>query len=331
MRIRTMVPAQDLPAVVSLWNGSVRAKEVVYAPLSEAYFTNKFISNPNYSPELSLVAEMDNKVAGFINGVCKKAFLPKETAQNTPGYLTCFFVHPACRLQGVGSQLVAALCARMKDAGKTRAACSGNNPINLDWTIPDTPGHDHNNAPGMDMESQGYEFLLKCGFDDVYREVAMYLNLADYRAPEDLAQRRQKLLDEGVYTGRYDVSLGYEFDGMCDRVGSEYWRKVLQDETSKASPRPILVATYNKSIVGFTGPVDRQPSGRGWFTGICTDPLFERRGIATVLFNLLMQEFIQAGAQFSTLFTGDTNHAQRIYTKTGFRVARRFSVMQRSL
>ena len=50
-----------------------------------------------------------------------------------------------------------------------------------------------------------------------------------------------------------------------------------------------------------------------------------------MLFNLLMQEFIQAGAQFSTLFTGDTNHAQRIYTKTGFRVARRFSVMQRSL
>jgi ribosomal protein S18 acetylase RimI-like enzyme len=331
MKIRTMVPARDLPAVISLWNRSVQVGETLYVPLSEAYFADKFIGNPNYSPELSLVAETGGQVVGFLNGACKKVFLPKETAQNTPGYLTCVIVHPAFRQRDVGSLLLEALCDKMKDAGKTRAACSSGNPIKLDWLIPDTPGHCHNNSPGMDMESRGYGFLLKRGFEEMSREVAMYLNLAHYQTPENLAQRRKKLLEEGIDTGRYDVSLGYDFNGMCDRVGNESWRKVLRDETSNPNPRPFLAATYHRSIVAFTGLVDRQPGGRGGFVGICTDPLFEKKGIATVLFNLLMREYVQIGAQFCTLSTGDTNHAQRVYRKAGFRIVRRFAAMQRNL
>ena len=83
--------------------------------------------------------------------------------------------------------------------------------------------------------------------------------------------------------------------------------------------------------MGFTGPVDKQKSGRGWFTGICTDPLFERRGIATVLFNLLMQAFVEEGAAFSTLFTGTDNHAQKIYRAAGMRTVRQFSIMTMGL
>ena len=122
-----------------------------------------------------------------------------------------------------------------------------------------------------------------------------------------------------------------DFDGMCDRVGSEYWRQVLKDETEKEYPRPILAAVTNGHIVGFTGPVDKQDNGRGWFTGICTDPLYERRGIAGVLFNDLMEEFIKIGAEYSTLFTGTENHAQRLYLKTGFRPARYFAIMKKTL
>ena len=78
-------------------------------------------------------------------------------------------------------------------------------------------------------------------------------------------------------------------------------------------------------------PVDKQMSGRGWFSGICTDPQYERRGIASVLFNLLMQEFVDEGAAFSTLFTGDDNHAQKIYKNAGLNVVKRFSIMRKAL
>ena len=89
----------------------------------------------------------------------------------------------------------------------------------------------------------------------------------------------------------------------------------------------MLTAVHDGQIVGFTGPVDRQKSGRGWVTGICTDPLYERRGIATVLFNLLMQAFVAEGAAFSTLFTGTDNHAQKIYRSAGMTPVRQFSIM----
>ena len=201
--------------------------------------------------------------------------------------------------------------------------------MNLPWFIPGTPGHDHNNAPGTDVDCAGYPFLLKYGYADAHREVSMYLNLKDYKYRPEVEATRQRLLSEGIYTGRYDVSLQCEFNGMCDRVGSEYWRKVLQDETTAAHPRVILAGVYQNHIIGFTGPVDREPSGRGWFTGICVDPLYGQRGVATVLFNDLMREFIKEGAQFSTLFTGIDNHAQRLYRHTGFEVRRTFAIMKK--
>lgn len=322
---------KDICEVIHIWNQSVEAKEVVYKPLNEALFNEKFLNNPSYDQRYFLVAEDAGKIVGFINGICKKVFLPKETHENTPGFITVFFVEKSMRKSRIGSKLLEALMDMFRKDGKKTISCSGNNPINLDWIVPGTAGHDHNNAPGMDQDCLGYNFLLKHGFEDKYKEVAMYLDLNKYVETPAVKQLQEKLRAEGIETGRYDVSLQYEFDGMCDRVGSEYWRSVLQDETAKANPRPILAATVPGHIVGFTGPVDKQESGRGWFTGICTDPLYEKKGIATVLFNLLMQEFIAEGASFSTLFTGDSNHAQRLYNRTGFDVVRRFVVMSRSL
>ena len=86
-----------------------------------------------------------------------------------------------------------------------------------------------------------------------------------------------------------------------------------------------------EQIIGFTGPVDLQRSGRGWFTGICTDPDWGGRGIATVLFNLLMKEFVAEGAAFCSLFTGAQNHAQKIYQRAGLRVTSHWAVLSQSL
>ena len=159
----------------------------------------------------------------------------------------------------------------------------------------------------------------------------MYLNLATWRKSEDVEQKRSSLMSQGIVAGLYDPKENCEWDLMCDRVGSEYWRKVLNDELSSPTPRPILAARHEGHIVGFTGPVDLEESGRGWFTGICTDPTYEQRGIATVLFNDLMAEFIKVGAKYSSLFTGTENHAQRLYLKTGFRPARHFAMLRKAL
>lgn len=340
---------EDVDAMVALWNEAVEAGEVVYRPIDKAYWHEKIELDPNFTTDYTFVAEADGQIAGFISGLCKKVMLNGENNDNTPGYFTCFFVKKEYRGRGIGRMLVEKLEDAFRAAGKKKIMCGGN-PINIDWIIPGTPGHDHNNAPAMDEDCDGFPFLKKLGYQVDAAEIAMYLDLAKYIPWEGFELLREKLASEGVYVGRYDTDLDYDYDGMCDRVGSEYWREALRSEIAchkenrpntdirflpngrvPASPRPILAATCDGKIVAQTGPLDLQESGRGFFTGICTDPLYERRGIATVLFNVLMQEFIAEGAKFSTIFTGDSNHAQKIYKRTGFKIVRRFSIMEKDL
>ncbi|MBR2663212.1 MAG: GNAT family N-acetyltransferase [Clostridia bacterium] len=341
----------DLPEIIQIWNQSVESGEVLNYPLTADYFHTKFEMDPNYDPELFLVAEDGGRIVGFIGGTAKKIFLDHENNETTPGYLTCLFVREECRGRGIGRLLADALCGRFRAMGKAVTAVRDANPIQMDWRIPGTPGHDHNNMPGVDTESPGYGFLRAIGFHETDREVAMYLNLRDYVPWEGLKRKQEELLAQGIYTGPYDAALDYDYDRACDRVKSDYWRESIRSEITcwkenrpntdtrfipngtqiPAGPRTMLVATHDRHIVAFTGPVDKQQSGRGWFTGIFTDPEFEHRGIAPVLFNLLMQEFIAEGAAFSTLFTGGDNRAQRIYLRTGFRPVRTFAVMEKDL
>ncbi len=331
MTVRPFTP-DDTPAVVRLWNGCAARGELLYRPQTEKSFAETFLRNEHYEPGFQFVAETeDGALAGFVSGCRKRVFLPGQTEQNTPGYLTALFVDAPCRRQGIGGALTDALESAFRAVGKAEASVSSNNPVNLAWIVPGTPGHEHNNAPGADEEGMGYPFLLARGYIARVHEEAMYLNLADYVKSPIVEEKRHALAQRGIIAGLYDPKRGCEFDTMCDRVGSEYWRKVLADELSAARPRPILAATDGARIVGFTGPADKEPSGRGWFTGICTDPEYEKLGIATVLFNDLMGEFIKLGAEYSTLFTGMENHAQRLYLRTGFRPARHFAILTKKL
>ena len=346
MLIRNMRP-DDLPGVIRIWNACVSSGETLYYPLTEEYFRRKFVGNIGCEPENLMVAEADSQAVGFLHGVGPGSF---PGARPGASYLTVLMTDPASRGRGIGRALLTAFAERMRKRGAETLFISSVNPVSLDWRIPGTPGHDHNNIPGADAESPGYPFLLRCGFTVRYQEAAMYMALSDYRFPAPVGEIQKRLQSEGIYTGPYDPAWNCEYDRMCDSVGSEYWRDVLRTEIEAwengrpnadrrmwadgippKGPRTLLTAVHDGRIVGFTGPVDLQKSGRGWFTGICTDPAYERRGIATVLFNLLMKAFVQDGAQFSTLFTGLDNHARKVYERAGMRTARHFNLMAMAL
>ena len=346
MRIRKM-EAEDLPEVLRIWNACVDAGEVLYYPLSEEYFRRKFTESPGCEPEHLLIAEKDGHTIGFLHGVAPGTF---PGARAGTAYLTVLLVDAGHRGQGIGTALLDAFRERMRERGAETLMISSLNPVNLDWRIPGTSGHDHNNMPGADTGCAGYPFLERYGFSVRYQEVAMYMNLSGWKKPPEISGIQERLRREGIETGPYDAATDCGYDRMCDSVGSEYWRDVLRTEiaawkTGKPNadprmwadgipprgPRTLLTATHQGQIVGFTGPVDLQKSGRGWFTGICTDTAYERRGIATVLFHLLMEAFVQEGAAFSTLFTGLDNHARKVYERAGMRPVRQFHLMSMPL
>ena len=338
---------RDIPAIQVIWNETVDAGETLYYPLTEAYFRKKFLLGDGCGRENLLVAEADGKAVAFLHGVAPGTF---ALARPGKSYLTCMMTARAWRSQGAGTALLARFKEQMRNRGAETLGVSSLNPVQLDWRIPGTPGHDHNNMPGADLQCAGYGFLEKAGFVPGHQEMAMYRNLSGYVLPPAIRGLQARLASEGVYTGPYDVSWNCDFETMCRNVGSDYWRDVLRTETDAwkqnapnadprmwadgvrpKGPRALLTAVHGGRIVGFTGPVDLQRSGRGWFTGICTDPGYERRGIATVLFNLLMDAFVRENAQFTTLFTGTDNHAQKIYLSAGLKPVRSFVQMSMKL
>ena len=340
--ISPLTPADTQEALALLKTLSDNG-EVLYKPLEEADFLGRFFGEKRWG---FTARNEEGKFGGFIHAAAKTSFLPGETEENTPLYLTLLLVDAQYRRQGIGEALLAAVKALGEDIGKTSLVVSGDNPVHLAWLIPGANGHDHNNAPGVDENGMGYKFLMDRGFKDDFHEISMYLDLSNYVWDKKLDDMIEKLAAEGIRVGRWEIGLGEDYNGMCDRVGSEYWRNVLKceiaawhkgqpnedpelwpDGVKPAGPRPLLTATAGDQIIGFTGPVDLQKSGRGWFTGICADPNYGGKGIGSILFNLLMREFVDEGAKFCSLFTGLDNHAQKIYARAGLRVVAHFSVL----
>ena len=70
--------------------------------------------------------------------------------------------------------------------------------MDLDWRIPGTPAHEHNNMPGMDEGSLAYGFLKKRGYVPRVHEVAMYLSLSDYRKTDEIENKRTELAAQGI-------------------------------------------------------------------------------------------------------------------------------------
>lgn len=343
--IETLTRA-DIPAATALFNQSIQDGEMIFSQLDEQQFEQRFFQTGAHA----FAAKANGGLVGFIHGACKTVYLNKENNENTPGYLSVIVVRKNMRRQGIGAALLGALEDAFRTDGKKKAACNDGTPAQMNWTIPGTPEHDHNNAPGVAESCEGYGFLIHQGYDVTFVEVAMYLDLKQYKWNPALDEKIAKLAEEGIRVGRWTPDCGTEHNELCDHVGSEYWRHVLDTELAAwlenrpnedaslwpdgrkpAGPRPLLTATTGGHIVAYTGPVDLQESGRGWFTGICCDPNYGGKGIASVLFNQLMQEFVEEGAQFSTLFTGETNFAQKIYSRAGFRIVARFDGMAKVL
>ena len=340
--IRRITP-QEAPEAVALMQLLFDRGEILYQPVDEQDFLARFTGEGRWG----FGAFEDGRMMGFAHAAAQTSFLNGESDTTTPLYLTLVLVHPQARRRGVGTALINRIKTLCTELGKPCITVADRNPVHLTWLIPGANGHDHNNAPGVHEDGMGYPFLLSQGFEARAHEVAMYVDLHAYRWNPELDTILNALKAEGIEVGVWKPGMAEEYDGMCDRVGSEYWRNVLRQEIAAwkenrpnsdpelwvdgvrpAGPRPLLVAVKDGHIIGFTGPVDRQQSGRGWFTGICVDPAYGGRGIGTVLFNLLMREFVDAGVAFSSLFTGTDNHAQKIYRRAGFEPRARRAVMR---
>lgn len=320
--IRNYLPA-DASALLGLWNTAGAA--MGYAPLSKTKFEQLLLEHPDFSAEYTFVLEEKGEILGFANG-CTGDHIPRGDVR---GYISCLILKKEADTQENTALLLNALEDAFRKAGRASSAVTFFNPIRLPWIIPGTPGHQHNNAPGVATDLKLHERMLSYGYKEATQECAMYLDLADYTTPDWVEAKAAKMAAEGCTVARYDAAKHSGLREMVDALQNPMWSAEIP--AAGEAGLDLLVGLCGNECAGFTGPVYPEETGRGYFAGIGVAPRYERRGLGTLLFYRLLQREKEVGSQYMSLFTGIDNHAKQIYLGAGFRIVRTFGVMLKEL
>ena len=109
------------------------------------------------------------------------------------------------------------------------------------------------------------------------------------------------------------------------------FEKVIKANLALDNPYPFLVVSNKGKVVGWTGAMWNEESGRAHFDGIAILDSVRGRGLGKALFSLLAYYSKNNGAKFMTFYTGLTNHARYIYMKAGFKIAQTFAIMKKKI
>ena len=320
--IRTYLPT-DEGDMLSLWNTA--GPRLGFAPLTGTQFRLLLTGHPNFSPAYTFLLEEAGELLGFVNG-CTGDDIPKGDVR---GYVSCLLLAEKADNEDNTQQLLSALEDAFRTVGRTYSAVTFFNPIRLPWLIPGTPGHQHNNAPGIALDIPLHDRMLHFGYRESTRECAMYLNLADYDTPAWVGERAAKMAAEGYRVERYSAASHIGLEEMVEALQNPMWSAEIP-AAGKAN-MDLLVGLKDNVCAGFTGPVYPEETGRGYFAGLGVAPQYQGHGLGTLLFYRLLEREKQAGSQYMSLFTGEDNHARFIYLGAGFRVVRTFGVMLKEL
>lgn len=313
---------KDAREVYELWNSS--GVKQGYVPFDYSQFERALVCHPYFRKQYAFVLKENEKVCGFVCG-CEDEKLPLGKER---GYFTCLLLDDAHDGREATGLLLKALEDSFRDRGKTSLVCACFNPMRLPWYVPETKKHQHNNAPGIAVDTPLFQRMTEYGYRDRNRECAMYLDLEQFRISEKIEALEKKAASEGYSVTWYNRDKHCHLREMVEATGNSMWKEEIPYAAEHIN---MLVALKGNEVVGFTGPVYPEETGRGYFAGIAVSPLHERHGLGTLLFNRLCLEEKKAGARYMSLFTGIDNHAQKIYKEAEFTVRRIFGVMQKEL
>jgi ribosomal protein S18 acetylase RimI-like enzyme len=314
---------EDTKDVISLWNEV--ATGIGYKELDENTFAEIFSHNPYFNPKQALLLKNDGVLAGFACG-CMGNELPLG---NISGYITCVLLKEPYESTENYQLLLTKLEESFSKAGKTQSELLFFNPMMLPWYIKGTNHHEHNNAPGVFKDSRLYQELLGFGYVERATENAMYLNLSEFSIPGLIREKEEKAGLSGYEVALFDHDRHRNVAAMLTKLQNPLWEKEILQATKDEIP--VLIAAMDGEVVGFAGPILRQKSGRGYFTGIGVVPEHEGHGLGNLLFYKLCEEEKRAGAEYMSLYTGSENPAGRIYQQAGFHTVQQFAIMRKML
>ena len=317
---------EDIDNIVKLWNEEVYQKEI-YAEFSKEDFTSRFINNPSYKKEGTLVIYLKDE---FI-GVGVACFHKDSNPESSCGFITLIMVKEKYRRHGIGSFILEKLEKYIKDSGRKVIRNYFGAPMNLKWYVPGYDKHEHAGAPAVPFNTSYYFLLLANGYNVNGQHDGFHVNLENFNMDEKVLEKIKENEKDGYFITYYDKNKHYGFDEMFDALQNEGFRNAVHNVLAKPNPDPLLIVEKDGEILGFTGPVRTEPSGRAYLAGVAIHPKAQKRGLGKTMFCELCRRSKENGAKFMTLFTGADNRARNIYLYAGLRIVESFVVMKKEL
>ena len=292
-------------------------------------FKEKLLTNPDFDFDLVFgIKDSNNKLIAYSIGINRKKFIDNE---NIPGYVNMIIVKKEYQKQGLGSKLLINLENEFKKLNKKYIQASYFLPSCYSWYIPNTDKHDHPCAPGIRINSPEYFFFIHRGYGIVGQEDAFHLDLSDYELSPSIKKILEDNEKDGIVIELYDPNKHYGIDEFYRDLNIYDFEKVIRSNLELEKPYPFLVVAQNNKIVGWTGAMWNEESGRGHFDGIAILDTVRGRGLGKALFSLLALYNKKGGAKFMTFYTGLKNHARYIYMGAGFKIIQSFALMKKEL
>lgn len=203
------------------------------------------------------------------------------------------------------------------------------NPIKLQWY----PLKDivHPTLQGVVLNSDDHSFLSRQGFIDYTIEETYYRKLEDFYIPKDVQEILDKNAKNGFRIEFYNENKHSDIDIFCKNLNAPHWADVILSNLNSVEPLPLLVATHDNKVIGFTGPLKKEKNGRGYFAGIGVLEMYRGNKLGKTLFFRLCQELKNMKSEYMTLFTGSKNPAKYIYLQAGFEVVKKFALLKKEL
>lgn len=285
--------------------------------ISEPRFVRQVLLDPNFDPRGASVAEVDGTVAGFALSIVRRFPLEDAAPDFDRAYLTLMAVAPEHQKQGIGTQLLQGVEAFARQRGAKSM-----------WVSPYSPNYF---IPGVDVDAYPamHALLSAHGYEEVYRPLAMQVDLWHFTPPPTVLQKEERLRKEGILIEPYHPRLTLplmeflkrDFTGDWQRFTREGIHRILSGDQSVQ----MWLAHDESEVFGFVrheaeryGPVGVAPKARG-------------RGIAQVLTLHCLEGQKARGYRHSYFLWSDDNTAAQLYDRFGFQIFRRYALMKKSL
>ena len=297
--------------------------------LSEEEFVGHLFKNHNFKQEGTFLAFDNELLVGFASGNVKDSDLGNEKAA---GYINTFFVKKEYRRQGIGKTLLTKIEEYIKGKGMKFARFVFLSGINWAWNIPHYPGHLHPGMPAVSINSEFYLFLLHNHYYLNSIHEGYHLPLAEYELPQKVIDMMKVNNEKGFTVELYDPNKHYGIDEFCAEIDNPgFAHSIKYNLEKREKPLPFLVAAKDGKVVGWTGAMYTESTGRGHLDGICVHPSTRGTGLGKALFCYLCDYLKKDGSSYMTFFTGIDNPARKIYLYAGFKIAQSFADMKKNL